>query len=285
MTFSLIAYRSYQNLAPMLKSFTSSRNRLSQWCSLALTALAGGLMLGWIGTANAQTPASDTPPTELTNALIQIDAAANEGNLNAVMQFYSPDFTSDDGLTYDMLEEALKQFWERFSQVSYATELTNWQQEGDTLIVETQTTITGIQETDDRELSLNATITSRQRFVGGQIVHQEILSEQSQLTTGSNPPTVTVNLPETVQPGREFAFDAIVQEPLGDRYLMGAAIEEPAIADAYLNPAPIDLELLTAGGLFKIGRAPALPGDRWISSALVRADGMTLTTRRLRIVE
>jgi len=62
-----------------------------------------------------------------------------------------------------------------------------------------------------------------------------------------------MNLPQQVKVGQQYSFDAIVQEPLGD-YLVGAAIEEPIQADKYFNPT-VELELLPAGGLFKVGRA------------------------------
>jgi hypothetical protein len=90
-------------------------------------------------------------------------------------------------------------------------------------------------------------------------------------------------LPETVSIGRDFAFDAIVQEPLGDRLILGAAIEEPVGANAYVTSPQVNLELLSSGGLFKVGRAPALPDDRWLSAIIVREDGITAETRRLQV--
>ena len=63
-------------------------------------------------------------------------------------------------------------------------------------------------------------------------------------------------LPERVVPGEDYGFDAIVQEPLGERYLLGAALDEGTTAEDIFTPRPIDLELLSAGGLFKLGDAP-----------------------------
>ncbi|NEO47624.1 MAG: nuclear transport factor 2 family protein, partial [Moorea sp. SIO4A3] len=100
-----------------------------------------------------------------------------------------------------------------------------------------------------------------------------------------NPPNVTVKLPEQVRIGQRFNFDAIVTEPLGDDLLLGVAIEESVSPQRYTNPTDIDLESLTAGGIFKVGRAPLLPEDRWISAILIRGDGMIMITRRLHVVE
>jgi len=92
-----------------------------------------------------------------------------------------------------------------------------------------------------------------------------------------------MNLPQQVRVGQQYSFDAIVQEPLGDDYLVGAAIEEPIQADKYFNPTPVELELLPAGGLFKVGRAQ-IPANRWISAVLVRGEGLTIVTQRLPVV-
>ncbi len=225
-----------------------------------------------------------TAPSQLKNLLTQIDAAANSRNLKAVMQFYGTGFTNSDGLTRQNMENALTQLWQRYPQLKYQTQLQSWTPDGQAIVAETITNISGAKAQDSRNLILNATIKSRQRYENGKIVRQEILSERSQLSTGAKPPTVNINLPQQVKPGQQYNFDAIVQEPLGDDYLLGAAIEEPIQPDKYLQPTPVQLELLPAGGLFKVGRAPTVADDRWISAVLVRGDGMTFITQRLQVI-
>lgn len=249
-----------------------------RWSAM-LAGLTLGLVVGWANHAAAQTPA----PPELTTTIDQIDAAATEGNVEAVMRFYSPEFTNSDGLTYNTLETMLGELWQRYPNLSYETQLDSWEAQDNGFSAVTTTTITGTYPDEQRDLNFSATITSRQRFEDSKIVSQEILSERSELMAGEKPPTITFNLPEQVAPGQEFDFDAIVTEPLGNRLLLGAAIEEPIGVENYLNPAPIELELLTSGGLFKVGRAPATPGDRWISAVIVRYDGLTAVTQRLRV--
>ena len=253
----------------------------SQHSSIALFLLTLALTTSWNRAAAAP---PQTAPPQLQNLLTQIDAAANQRNVKAVMQFYSPNFTHSDGLTRQNMENALTQLWQRYPQLKYQTQLQSWQNEGRAIVAETITNISGSQTQDSRNLALKATIKSRQRYENGKIVRQEILSENSQLSAGAKPPTVNVKLPQQVKVGQQYNFDAIVQEPLGDDYLLGAAIEEPIGADKYLNPTPVELELLPAGGLFKIGRAPNNADNRWISAILVRGDGMTMVTQRLQVV-
>lgn len=265
----------------------------TSWSSCALIWALGIApvtlgMIDWTSPALAQAPAAAPAvrpaPAVLTQALTQIDAAASKGDLPAVMAFYAPQFTNSDGLTYSTFQDALSKFWQRYPGMVYKTEINSWKAEGSALIVETTTTITGTQTTPDRPVKLTATLASRQRFEGQKIAQQEILSEQSQVTIGQAPPTVQVNLPAQVTIGRNYAFDAIVTEPLGDRLLLGAALEETINANGYLNAAPIDLELLSSGGLFKIGRAPLIPENRWVSAVVIRNDGMTAITQRMRVV-
>lgn len=252
--------------------------------SLSFASLAVGFVTCMAAGVKAQTDPASSAPVEVTQLLSQIDAAATEKDMQALMQLYSPNFSSTDGLTRQSLQSALENLWGRFDNLNYATVLNSWERQGNAIVTETTTTMTATQDLAGQELNLTATVTSRQQIVDGRILEQEILAENSQLTSGENPPTVRINLPEEVRTGRQFAFDAVVEEPLGDRYLLGAAIEEPVTLAAYTNPAEFDLELLSAGGLFKVGRAPNLPDDRWVSAVLVRDDGMTIISRRLRVV-
>ncbi len=233
------------------------------------------------GLVRAESP--ETAPVELKTALTQIDTAANKQNLQGVLQYYSSNFANSDGLTRSTLEQALTQLWKRYPNLTYKTELTSWKKEGAGLTAETSTHIVGTQKVGDREYKLDSTLRARQKFENQKIVSQEILSEHSQIKSGTNPPTVAINLPEVVKPGQSFNFDAIVQEPIGNDLLLGTALEEAVKPDGYVNPTTADLELLSSGGIFKVGRAPANAGNRWLSAILVRYDGMTIVTQRLRV--
>ncbi|MBW4564370.1 MAG: nuclear transport factor 2 family protein [Mojavia pulchra JT2-VF2] len=233
----------------------------------------------------AQQSAPQNAPPELKNLLTQIDAAASIGDVKKVIEFYSPNFTHGDGLNRQTLEKALIELWKRHPQLKYTTQLQSWKSEGNGIIAETVTNITGLPSSNSNNLALNATIKSRQRVTGGKIVRQDILSERTLLTSGSKPPQVDVKLPQQVKVGQQYNFDAIVQEPLGDDFILGTALEEPIQADKYLNPTPVDLKLLTSGGIFKVGRAPSTPGSHWISAVILRGNGMTMVTQRLQVVK
>ena len=263
----------------LLMLFFSQNRRFSRFAVFLLTLL----LAGWWNPAQAETAA--TAPPQLTNLLAQINAAANKHDVNTVVQYYSQNFTNSDGLTRLTLEKALTQLWQRYPNLKYQTQLQSWQQEGKVLVAETVTTITATQSLANRNLVLNSTIKSRQRLQGTTVIQQEVLSERSQTSIGAKPPVVEVNLPQQVKTGQQYEFDAVVQKPLDKEYLLGAATEEPIKAERYLNPTSIDLELLSSGGLFKQGQAPAKPQSLWISGLLIGADGMTSITQRLQVVD
>jgi len=253
-----------------------ARGSLFLLLSLGLTA-----SLGFLTTVRAASP--ETAPPELLEMLRDLETAANARNLEAAIDYYHSDFVNSDDLDRSQLSDALQQLWEQYSNINYRTELKSWEQNGEETIAETVTYITGTQEKGGRQIQLESMVRSRQFVQNNQIVRQEILAEQSQLSFGNNPPEIQVNLPDSVRPGQRYTFDAIVLEPLGNELLLGAAIEEKIESDRYLSPSTFDLELLQAGGLFKIGKAPTSQGDRWISAILIRGDGTIVITRRLRV--
>lgn len=250
--------------------------------SLISSLLAIGLSSTW---QLAQAGQTGNAPATLTNLLTQIDNAANQGNVNGVMKFYSPTFTHGDGLNRKAMEQALTGLWKRYPKLRYTTKLESWKSEGNTIIAETVTSISGLPASSNNNLTLDSTIKSRQKVTGSKIVHQDILSERTQLTAGSKPPQVEIKLPQQVKVGEKYSFDAIVQEPLGEDFLLGTAMEEPIQSNKLVNPTVANLEFLNAGGLFKVGRAPSTPGAQWVSAVIRRGEDMTIVTQRLQVVK
>jgi hypothetical protein len=175
--------------------------------------------------------------------------------------------------------------WQNYTQLKYTTQIQSWSKSGNELVAETLTTVKGIQTNAGRQSQLDSIIRSRQYFQGQKLVRQEILTEESQLTSGDNPPQVKVVAPDTVTTGEKYNFDLIVDEPLGDQVLLGAVQEEKTAANLYLNSSSLELEPLAAGGVYKVATAPTLPQSNWLSAILVRGDGMTMITHRINIKE
>lgn len=264
--------------------------------SIAVQLIASGAVLllsagVWHASAKAETkpvqaPSKAPAPAALLNLLKQMDEAASRKDFDATMKFYSPNFKHADGLDSKTLGEALKSFWQQNQSVQYQTQIDSWKAQGpDTYSLETTTTIQGIQKAADRDMKLTSTVRSRVTIANQTLTSQEISGEQTRLTTGTKPPVVQVNLPEQVNVGQAFNFDAVVKDPLGNNLLLGSAVEEPITSEQYLQRKEVILEPLSSGGLFKVGQAPKQPTRQWISAVLVQEGGMTIVSQRLNVVQ
>ena len=261
------------------QSFLPNRRSVRFAPARWLMALGWGMGLMVLG--QAPLPAATVNEAQVRTLLKQFDAVANEHKTDRLGEIYSPEFSNSDGLTFPQLEERLKSLWETYGDLTYTTELKNWQQDGQTVVVETLTKITGQRPWLGQTAQLNGEITSRQTFANDKLIRQEVLSEKMMLTAGENPPQVDVNLPQQVKVGQEFDFDVILKTPIGDDLLAGSAFAQKIDPSNYLDPSQVKLELLQAGGLFK--RAIAGEDPQWLSALLVTPEGMVLVTQRLAV--
>ncbi len=266
-----------------------------RWIAPLIISLSLGAAAELVNPNSVQAQTRTSAPAELKTLVEQVDQAANNRNLAGVVDFFAPNFTHSDGLTRETLEKTLTELWQLYPELQYQTEILSWRKEGNAFVVETKTTINGSKPLTqpaegeatartNRQLKLTSTLRSRQRWENQKLVKQDILSESTMLTSGENPPTVKLQLPEQVRTGQRYTFDAIVDEPLGTDLLLGGVSDSAVTASHYLTPEPIDLEVLSAGGLFKQAVAPTTTDQRWMSAVLIRGDGMTMVTQRLRVV-
>jgi hypothetical protein len=263
---------------------TSMSYKLSKLIGLASVSYLLAIAFNVISIDTVLAQSSKPAPAELKNTIGQIDAAANRQQVEQLIQFYSPTFTTSDGLNRQRLQEGLTTLWERYPGLKYKTQLVSWRRSGNGIIAETITTISGMRQNDGRTVKFESKLRSRQTIQSQKITRQEILAERSQITSGAKPPTVQFTLPERVRINQEYGFDAIVKEPLGEDLLLGTASEQPVKAETYFQSGKYELKDLPAGGIFKTGKAASQPGDYWISAVFIRSGGMTTIVQRLKVV-
>lgn len=244
-------------------------------------AVTLGLTVSLATPLSAKNP--NTIPTEVKEAIAQIEGAANRQDIEAVMSHYSKNFTNSDGLDRSSFSEALKNIWQGYPSLKYTTEIKSWEKVGDRLVVVTETSIDGSRKDNDREFRISGKIRSRQHFLARKIVKQEVLAERTQISTGTNPPELIINLPEKVRIGQKFHFDAIVKEPLEDEVLLGGATQNKASSAIYFQPSNLELQTLPAGGIFKIVQAPLVADSILYSVIIARSDGITIVTQRVAV--
>jgi len=238
-------------------------------------------LLGLLVASPVLADSPETAPEELRGLIERIDAAANRQDLDGVLELYHDNFVSDDGLDRREFANALEDLWERFPNIQYRTEIQSWEADGDGFVAETHTVVTGSEQLVHREMMLEATLRSRQHYRDGQVISQDILSERSRLLSGENPPELSVRLPDTVEAGETFYFDAIVSEPLGDDLILGGTLESE-IGDRRASDAEeMELEVLDTGGIFKQGQIDRENDKYRLSAAIVRNGGLIAITQRI----
>lgn len=255
--------------------------------------------------------AAVTSPSQ--NLVVALDSALNAKNIGAVSDLLTSDYAHDDGYNRGTLAKALQRLWNQYPNLTYQTEIVRSEMKGAIETIETLTTIDGRRSNPSGQIwKITGTIRSQQVVQANRIRSQSILSEQTLITIGEKPPTVIVNLPDTVTVGQAYKYEAVVEEPINDDLFMGTVFDNP-VSPALLTQNQLQLQIpsiaellsgrtrkipkpansaqivklsrLPSGGFFKVGTASKVPETRWISAVLARHDGgITIATHRLRTV-
>jgi hypothetical protein len=122
------------------------------------------------------------------------------------------------------------------------------------------------------------------RTDAGQLVAQDVISQESLLRSGKRPLQVSMGIPDVVLTGSRYDIDLIVDEPLGQSIVAGGVIELTDQQLATLSRPNLQLAPLGGGGLFKSVQAPQRPGSQTWALMLVHPDGIVTATKRVQIV-
>lgn len=242
-----------------------------------------GFYLATIQFNSVKAQSSRSTPPELIELITKIDSAANNQDLESLSQYVSPQFQTTDGLDYETFTQSLTKLWQQYPDLNYRTRIESWEEKEGELIATTLTQIEGSFDSDGRKMNLISDISAKHYFRDDKLIQQEILTEKTEITSGDNPPEVTIKLPKTAKAGSEFDFDVIIIEPLDSDLLIGGAKEEEVSDQLYNESSPIELDALSAGGIFKRVTIPRNSQDRLYSVLLIRADGLRLVTQRVKI--
>ena len=84
--------------------------------------------------------------------------------------------------------------------------------------------VSGTRQQDGLSYSFQAQQTVALALENGLIADQEILSDQSVLTSASKPLPISLLIPDTVLTGSRYDVDVVVDQPLGKSLLAGGLI-------------------------------------------------------------
>ena len=108
---------------------------------------------------------------------------------------------------------------------------------------------------------------------------------QNNLTTirsDDNKIDIKISIPDKVLTGSKYDIDIILNQPLEDTIIAGGIKE---YEEGKLLNQSIPLEPLATGGIFKVSRAPLLPGLQIWTGIIAHPSGLVSFTKTVNIVE
>jgi len=144
--------------------------------------------------------------------------------------------------------------------------------------------VSGTRQQDGLSYSFQAQQQLALSLENGLIADQEVLNDQSVLTSASKPLPISLLIPDTVLTGSRYDVDVVVDEPLGKSLLAGGLISVTPQQVLEQQSPDIQLEPLGGGGLFKSVQAPFQPGSQVWAALLVHPDGIVTVSKRVQVV-
>ena len=145
--------------------------------------------------------------------------------------------------------------------------------------------VSGTRQQDGLSYSFKAKQRLALSTAGGLITAQEVLSDQSVLTSASKPLPISLMIPDTVLTGSRYDVDVVVDQPLGRALLAGGLTPVTAQQVLVQESPDVQLEPLGGGGLFKSVQAPFQPGVQTWAALLVHPDGVITVSKRVQVVD
>ncbi|MFL0738383.1 MAG: hypothetical protein AB8A49_06835 [Prochlorococcus sp.] len=119
---------------------------------------------------------------------------------------------------------------------------------------------------------------------GKRIIGEEVISEQSILSSASKPLPISLLIPDAVLTGSRYDVDVVLDRPLGNAMVAGGLIGLTPVQVSLQSTPEIQLSPMHGGGLFKSVQAPFTPGSQTWAVMLVHPDGLITVTKRVRVV-
>ncbi len=178
---------------------------------------------------------------------------------------------------------------DRFRRFSMRFPETRWAVRPDQPLADGRSTVklavSGTRQQDGLSYSFKAKQRLALSTAGGLITAQEVLSDQSVLTSASKPLPISLMIPDTVLTGSRYDVDVVVDQPLGRALLAGGLTPVTAQQVLVQESPDVQLEPLGGGGLFKSVQAPFQPGVQTWAALLVHPDGVITVSKRVQVVD
>ena len=225
-------------------------------------------------------------------AISVLPALAASGDGTALSARLQQALNSDDrvqALSALMTPDQASTLIDRFHRFSMRFPETRWAVRPDQPLADGRSTVklavSGTRQQDGLSYSFKAKQRLALSTAGGLITAQEVLSDQSVLTSASKPLPISLMIPDTVLTGSRYDVDVVVDQPLGRALLAGGLTPVTAQQVLVQESPDVQLEPLGGGGLFKSVQAPFQPGVQTWAALLVHPDGVITVSKRVQVVD
>ena len=231
------------------------------------TVLASAAVISTMPALAASSDAADL------SARLQLALNADD-RVQALSALMAPDQATN-------LIERFRRFSMRFPETRWAVRPGHSLNDGRPTV---QLAVSGTRQQDGLSYSFKANQRLAFSTQAGLITAQEVLSDQSVLTSSKKPLPISLLIPDTVLTGSRYDVDVVVDQPLGRALLAGGLVAvTPQQVLAQQSP-DVQLEPLGGGGLFKSVQAPFQPGIQTWAALLVHPDGVITVSKRVQVV-
>ena len=244
-----------------------SRASLASWVARAAVLTGASLLLGqpaWSASADAASLSS------------QLQQALNaDDNVEALSALMDPEQAAT-------LLDSFRRFSSRFPVTRWRVSPGEATEDGRPTV---KLAVTGTRQQDGLSYSFRAYQRLALSTTAGLITGQQVLSDQSVMTSAKKPLPISLMIPDTVLTGSRYDVDVVVDEPLGKALLAGgltAVTPEQVLAQK--SPI-IQLAPLGGGGLFKSVQAPFQSGVQTWAALLVHPDGVITVSKQVQVVD
>ena len=116
----------------------------------------------------------------------------------------------------------------------------------------------------------------------GLIKQSNIKNHLTTIRSDNNQIDINISIPDKVLTGSNYDIDIIVNKPLEETIIAGGIKE---YEEGKLLNQSIPLEPLVTGGIFKVSRAPLIPGIQIWTGIIAHPNGLVSFTKTVNIVE
>ena len=116
----------------------------------------------------------------------------------------------------------------------------------------------------------------------GLIKQSNIQNNLTTIRSDNNQIDIKISIPDEVLTGSKYNIDIILNKPLEETIIAGGIKE---YQEGILLNQSIQLEPLAAGGIFKVSRAPLLPGTQIWTGMIAHPSGLISFTKTVNVVK